>query len=123
MKVTLLLYLPHYLTKLHCFEFDIITILLNLNYLQGVLGDHVYESINGGGHLLGSGISDAEGILCEVVVTLVLVQTVLLTAVDTDGKNPAAPFAIGLAVLVDIMAAYVNSFYCYLLSKENQIYQ
>ena len=110
----------------HCFklpEFDIISIFLNLNYLQGVLGDTTYEAINGGGHLLGSGISDAEGILCEIVLTLVLVQTVLLTAVDTDGKNPAAPFAIGLAVLVDILAAYVYSFYCYLLSKENQIHQ
>ena len=74
----------------------------------------MYESINGGGHLLGAGISNAEGILCEVVVTLVLVQTVLLTAVDTDGKNPVAPFAIGLAVLVDILAAYV---YIFILPK------
>lgn len=70
-----------------------------------MLGSEFYSDISGGGHTLGDGISAMEGVLCEIVVTLVLVQTVLLTAVDTDGKNVAAPFAIGLAVLVDILAA------------------
>ena len=51
------------------------------------------------------GTSIGEGLLCEVVVTMVLVGSVLLTAVDSDGKNPHAPFAIGFSVLVDIMAA------------------
>ena len=72
--------------------------------MQGVVGGALYESIAGGAHTLAEGISVWEGLLCETVVTMVLVGTVLLVAVDSDGKNPHAPFAIGFAVLVDIMA-------------------
>ncbi len=70
-----------------------------------MLGETAYLAINGGGHTLSA--SDGSGFLCEVVLTLVLVMTVLMAAVDTDGKNPGAPFAIGFAVFVDILAAYV----------------
>ena len=74
-------------------------------HLQGVVGDTTYEAISGGGHTISPDINVGQAVLCEIVVTLVLVGTVLMTAVDTDGNNPAAPFAIGLAVLVDILAA------------------
>lgn len=43
-------------------------------------------------------------ILCEIILTFVLVITVLMAAVDGGERNVLAPLAIGLAVLVDILA-------------------
>lgn len=43
-------------------------------------------------------------ILCEIILTFVLVITVLMAAVDGGERNVLAPLAIGFAVLVDILA-------------------
>ena len=45
----------------------------------------------------------SQGILLEAVLTFLLVNSVLCSAVDTD-TNWLAPFAIGLTVSVDILA-------------------
>ena len=47
----------------------------------------------------------APAILCELIITSILVFTVLMTAVDRDGKSELAPIGIGLAVVVGILAA------------------
>lgn len=44
-----------------------------------------------------------QGIATEAVLTMILVHSVLVSAVDTD-NNLLAPFAIGLSVFVDILA-------------------
>ena len=55
---------------------------------------------------IGQDVHVGQGIFCEAVLTLILVLTVIMTAVDRD-DNILAPVAIGLAVTVDISAAYV----------------
>lgn len=71
---------------------------------KGVLPGAVYENISGGAHNLASGVSPGQGVLCEIVLTTVLVLTVLMSAVDSRTKSPLAPLAIGFAVTVDILA-------------------
>jgi MIP family channel proteins len=44
-----------------------------------------------------------QGILVEAIMTFLLVNTVLISAVDT-GTNMLAPFCIGLSIFVDILA-------------------
>ena len=63
-----------------------------------------YETILGGAHNLQSGVGPSQAILVETILTSILVLTVLLAAVDSEGKNSTAPVAIGLAVLVCILA-------------------
>ena len=67
----------------------------------------MYEAIGGGAHNLAPGVTAAEGLLCETVLTTVLVLTVLMTAVDPKTKSSLAPLAIGFAVTVDILAGSV----------------
>ena len=47
-----------------------------------------------------------QGIICELILTYILVQSVLMTAVDTN-KNVLAPLAIGLTLTLDIFGASV----------------
>jgi MIP family channel proteins len=47
--------------------------------------------------------SAPQGILLEAIMTYVLVNSVLMSAVDTD-SNILAPFCIGLSIFVDILA-------------------
>ncbi|XP_070187779.1 aquaporin-8-like [Littorina saxatilis] len=71
---------------------------------RGILNKDVYTAIGGGAHTLGEGVTAGQGVLCEVVLTTVLVLTVLMTAVDPRNKSQLAPLAIGFAVTVDILA-------------------
>lgn len=86
--------------------------------MQGILPAHVFEMINGGAHNLGHfslngtmdkiiSVSPGEGILCEIVLTSVLVLTVLMSAVDPYNKSILAPLAIGFAVTVDVIVGWV----------------
>uniref|UniRef100_A0A914WWZ7 Aquaporin-8 n=1 Tax=Plectus sambesii TaxID=2011161 RepID=A0A914WWZ7_9BILA len=45
-----------------------------------------------------------QGIMCEMILTFILVNSVLMTAVDTD-SNVLAPLAIGLSLTLDIFGA------------------
>lgn len=63
-----------------------------------------YNASDGGAHTLGMGITPGWGILCEVLLTTLLVLTVLMSAVDKRNLNKVAPLAIGFAVAVDILA-------------------
>ena len=47
-------------------------------------------------------LSAAQGIVIEAALTFLLVNAVLMTAVDTS-KNIFAPFCIGLTLFVDII--------------------
>ncbi|CAI5453690.1 unnamed protein product [Caenorhabditis angaria] len=68
------------------------------------LSDEQYSIIGGGATLCAHGTSWYTGFTAEIVTTYILVQTVLLTAVDTD-KNVLAPLAIGFSLIIEIMAA------------------
>lgn len=46
----------------------------------------------------------------EVVLSYILVQVVLNSAVDSDCKNVLAPLAIGFTIMVDICAGYTAHF-------------
>ena len=60
---------------------------------------------NLGAHALGPGVSIGMGVVMEIIVTFVLVFVIFATAVDAGGMSQMAPFAIGLAVLVDHLLA------------------
>ncbi|XP_041363391.1 aquaporin-8-like isoform X1 [Gigantopelta aegis] len=78
---------------------------LGAGLCRGVLTEHVYvDVIRGGAHTLGPDVSPAQGILAEAVMTLLLVLTFILSAVDEQTKSPLAPLAIGFAVTCDILA-------------------
>ena len=55
-----------------------------------------------GTHALGADISVGAGLLTEMVLTFILVFVIFATAVDPRGPSNLAPFAIGMAVMVDI---------------------
>ncbi len=69
-----------------------------------MVGDFLYAASNGGAQIPEADSNDGEAVVAEIVATMILVGSVLLTAVDSGGKNPVAPFAIGFSVLVDILA-------------------
>nr|QIE08068.1 aquaporin 8 [Sinonovacula constricta] len=84
--------------------------ILGAAIVRGVLPSAVYKSIGGGVHHLSPIIGDTTvepgwGFLIETMLTLVLVFTVLMAAVNEKTKSGLAPLAIGFAVAVDIMAA------------------
>ncbi|CAJ0582387.1 unnamed protein product, partial [Mesorhabditis spiculigera] len=67
-----------------------------------VLGDS-FIRLGFGATVFGANVAWYQGLVAEAFCTFVLVQTVLMTAVDTPG-NSLAPLAIGLAVAADILA-------------------
>ncbi|XP_046576189.1 aquaporin-8-like [Haliotis rubra] len=71
--------------------------------VRAVLPVAEYELINGGAHIL-SAVGPGPGIVCEILLTTVLVLTVLMSAVDDHSKSNLAPLAIGFAVTVCIFA-------------------
>lgn len=68
-----------------------------------------YALINGGVHAVNPNVHVAAAILVEIVITSVLVMTVLITAVDAEGKSPSCPLYIGLAVVTGALAAFNSS--------------
>uniref|UniRef100_A0A914CXT7 Aquaporin-8 n=1 Tax=Acrobeloides nanus TaxID=290746 RepID=A0A914CXT7_9BILA len=63
-----------------------------------------YDTFDGGATYLHLGDDWYQGLISEAMLTFILTQTVLLTAVDTD-KNVLAPLAIGMCLTLDIFAA------------------
>lgn len=62
------------------------------------------QGIDGGAHTLSTGVQPGWAILCEGILTFVLVFTVLMNALDKRNKDSVlTPLAIGFAVAVDIM--------------------
>ncbi|KAK6171368.1 hypothetical protein SNE40_019573 [Patella caerulea] len=86
------------------FTCQIIGALLGATFTRSVLGDAKYSQYGGGAHTLGAGIEPGQGILCEILLTTVLILVILHVAVDPKTQNPLAPLAIGFAVTVDILA-------------------
>jgi len=66
----------------------------------------VYALINGGAHAVNPNVSILSAILVEIFITSILVLTVLLTAVDEEGKVNLCPLYIGMAVIVGILAGF-----------------
>ena len=64
----------------------------------------VYDKINGGIHLVASGVNPGQAILAELMATSVLVFAVLMIAFDERNKSILAPMAIGLSVAAGIFA-------------------
>ncbi|XP_012935620.1 aquaporin-8 isoform X1 [Aplysia californica] len=92
------------LTALLYFISQLLGGILGSALTRGVLSQHTFTNISGGATTLGPTTSAAQGLLCEVVLTSVLVSVVLLAAVDEDTKNLLGPLGIGFAVVVDILA-------------------
>ncbi|KAJ8318385.1 hypothetical protein KUTeg_003476 [Tegillarca granosa] len=79
--------------------------LLGAAFVRAILTSTEYKNISGGAQVLQS--TDTEpgwAILCEGILTFILVFTVLMNAVDVKTKNNLAPLAIGFTVAVDILA-------------------
>ncbi|XP_076073499.1 aquaporin-8-like isoform X2 [Mytilus galloprovincialis] len=80
---------------------------LGAAFTRAVLPSHVYHgdmSINGGAHTLSAGVEPGWAVLCEAILTFVLVFTVLMNALDKRNQDSVlTPLAIGFAVAVDIM--------------------
>ncbi|KAL5018617.1 hypothetical protein ScPMuIL_004339 [Solemya velum] len=83
--------------------------MLGAAFTRAVLPTDVYGNISAGGHALPNDVGPGWGILCELILTTVLVFTVLMNAIDNRTKNKLAPLAIGFAVAVDIMAGAKTS--------------
>jgi len=73
-----------------------------------------------GAFALGMGVSVGQGVLMECITSILLTMAVLMAAVELSSVNAA--FAIGFAILIDILARYVSRFlkqnnlrykYCY----------
>ncbi|CAB3397973.1 unnamed protein product [Caenorhabditis bovis] len=77
--------------------FGALLVRISLNY-------QIYHTIAAGATLCGNGIGWHEGLAAEIVTTFILVQTVLMCAVDTE-KNRLAPLAIGFSLIIEILAA------------------
>uniref|UniRef100_A0A1I7Z9X6 Aquaporin n=1 Tax=Steinernema glaseri TaxID=37863 RepID=A0A1I7Z9X6_9BILA len=73
-----------------------------------VLNQDQYNLINGGATMLSQGFEWYQGLIAEFLLTFILTQCVLLTAVDTS-NNVLAPLAIGLTLTLDIFAAGIIS--------------
>ncbi|XP_019614846.1 PREDICTED: aquaporin-8-like [Branchiostoma belcheri] len=74
-------------------------------FTKAILPNGTYAGCSGGAHALGGGVSVPGAVLCETLLTMILVLTVLLAAVDSATSGSALPpLAIGLAVLVGILA-------------------
>ncbi|XP_035695470.1 aquaporin-8-like isoform X5 [Branchiostoma floridae] len=74
-------------------------------FTRAILPNATYAACAGGTHAIGGEVSITGAILCESILTMILVLTVLLAAVDPSSAEKALPpLAIGLAVLVGILA-------------------
>ncbi|KAK6754043.1 hypothetical protein RB195_013192 [Necator americanus] len=70
--------------------------------VRSILSYDNYVIIQGGATLCANGVQWYQALLAEIFATFLLVQTVLVTAVD--GASNLAPLAIGFTVLMDILA-------------------
>lgn len=77
--------------------------IIGAGFVRAILDEKMYQAINGGTHI--PNIDAGWAVLGEVILTTILVLAVLMNAVNEETKNDFAPFAIGFAVAVDIMAA------------------
>nr|XP_006813480.1 PREDICTED: aquaporin TIP1-3-like [Saccoglossus kowalevskii] len=83
--------------------FQLLGAIVGAAIVKGVLTDAVYDYINGGATLKGDAYSLGEAVGCEWILTMILVSTVLQSAVDSK-PSVLAPMAIGLAVGAGILA-------------------
>ncbi|KAH7726447.1 CRE-AQP-4 protein [Aphelenchoides avenae] len=72
--------------------------------VRAVTGKLQYERLQGGATLLSPGEEWYQGLIVETILTMILTQTILMTAVDTE-ENLLAPLAIGLTLTLDIFGA------------------
>ncbi|KAK0407611.1 hypothetical protein QR680_003492 [Steinernema hermaphroditum] len=77
-------------------------------WVRAILSQGQFNLINGGATVLAEGYMWYQGLIAEFLLTFILAQTVLLTAVDVS-SNVLAPLAIGLTLTLDIFAAGVIS--------------
>eukprot|EP00049_Salpingoeca_infusionum_P010398 m.177770 g.177770 ORF g.177770 m.177770 type:complete len:267 (-) comp14634_c1_seq2:74-874(-) len=78
--------------------------------LKGVFPEKVLKASNYGCNALSDNATVGNGVMIEIVMTMILIFTILLTAVDKKGtvcrnpvSDPLAPLAIGMAVTLDLM--------------------
>ena len=68
--------------------------------MQAIIPDGLEGGL--GSHALAENITVSAGLVMEMVMTFILVFVIFATAVDPRGPKHLAPFAIGMAVMVDI---------------------
>ncbi|XP_076460185.1 aquaporin-8-like [Babylonia areolata] len=78
--------------------------LLGAGIARAIIPSDMYVAIGGGAQTLAPGVTAGQGILCEMVLTTVLVLTVLMTAIDPRTKAALAPIAIGFAIILGVLA-------------------
>uniref|UniRef100_F1LBL7 Aquaporin-8 n=1 Tax=Ascaris suum TaxID=6253 RepID=F1LBL7_ASCSU len=71
--------------------------------VRAMTSETQFHAIDGGTTTVGNAFMWYQGLIAEVMMTFLLTQTVVLTAVDTC-SNTLAPFAIGSALVIDILA-------------------
>jgi glycerol uptake facilitator-like aquaporin len=72
--------------------------------LQASIQESQFITLNAGATTLSSSNEWYQGLIIETVLTLILTQTILNSAVDTS-SNVLAPLAIGMTVMLDIFSA------------------
>ena len=65
----------------------------------------MWQSVKGGSHSLGEGVSVGVGILTEILITTNLLIVILVSAVDNNTKSNLTSIAIGIAVAAGIFAS------------------
>lgn len=72
-----------------------------------LLSAAIPEAIQGnlGANALAPGVSAANGLVVEIVITFALVFVVFATAIDSKGPGHLAPLAIGMTILVGHLVA------------------
>ncbi|CAK8687837.1 unnamed protein product [Clavelina lepadiformis] len=75
-----------------------------LGSLSGAGLSYVTTGESAGAFSLGDGVTVGRGVLTELILTSLLTLAVLLAAVELDTNNAA--FAIGFAILIDILAGF-----------------
>ncbi|XP_033752227.1 aquaporin-8-like isoform X2 [Pecten maximus] len=77
--------------------------MLGAAFARAIVKGDIFNAMGGGAHIPQTDAGWA--ILGEVILTTILVLSVIMNAVNKETKNDFAPFAIGLSVAADIMAA------------------
>uniref|UniRef100_A0A914XRT8 Uncharacterized protein n=1 Tax=Plectus sambesii TaxID=2011161 RepID=A0A914XRT8_9BILA len=72
--------------------------------IRAVAGDNSYMMISGGATIIPETTEIYQGVICELVLTYIVVNSALMSATDTN-SNVLAPLAVGLSYSLSIFAA------------------
>jgi len=96
----------HWLKAILYVIFQLLGGFIGALFVKALTSENIYNNIVRGGITIPNVPPQNwdEALVCEIMLTYFLVQTVLNAAYDSNGENKAAPFAIGFTVMVDVLA-------------------